>query len=70
MGETGTEVAALPVRILFVSEGHRSRARIPGMLALCKPCAKRRTSDRTTAKQEEPLKAGRDPNKELWVQTP
>lgn len=28
-----------PVRILLVSEGQRSRARIPGMLALCSPFA-------------------------------
>lgn len=32
--------APLPVRILLVSEGHRSKARIPGMLALCSPCAR------------------------------
>lgn len=27
------------MRILLVSEGQRSKARIPGMLALCRPCA-------------------------------
>lgn len=27
-----------PVRTLLVSAGQRSRARIPGMLALCRPC--------------------------------
>lgn len=32
--------APLPVRILLVSEGHRSKARIPGMLALCSPCVR------------------------------
>lgn len=32
--------APLPVRILLVSEGHRSKARIPGILALCSPCVR------------------------------
>ena len=32
-----------PVRILLVSDGQRSRARIPGMLALCNPFAERHT---------------------------
>lgn len=39
-GSTRCEIlrkAPLPVRILLVSEGHRSKARIPGMLALCSP---------------------------------
>lgn len=35
-------MAPLPVRILLVSEGQRSKARIPGMLALCNPCARQK----------------------------
>lgn len=42
-----------PVRILLVSEGQRSRARIPGMLALCSPFADRITQNPVTAKSRQ-----------------
>ena len=43
----------LPVRILLVSEGQRSRARIPGMLALCSPFADKFTQNPVTAKSRQ-----------------
>lgn len=50
-----------PVRILLVSEGQRSRARIPGMLALCKPCAERATSQPVTAQSRQATKPHNGP---------
>lgn len=42
-GWRNSEQTHSPVSTLLVSEGHRSRARIPGTLALCRPWEQRET---------------------------
>jgi hypothetical protein len=50
-----------PVRILLVSEGQRSSARIPGMLALCSPFAEKATPKPIMAKSRQARKPHQSP---------
>lgn len=52
MERTQCQSLSIPVRILLVSEGHRSRARMPGMLALCSPCSKAKANINTLSQLE------------------